>query len=88
MNRIFKNEISSRFGDFERNQLYAESTILDPRFKRKGFKNQSSYENAVKIIRNRIGLIRLPNSTETTEVPSSEQSESNEEELNIWNDYD
>ncbi|XP_065368779.1 E3 SUMO-protein ligase ZBED1-like [Calliphora vicina] len=87
MSRIIKNGLITRFGELERSQLYAESTILDPRFKRNGFKNVSMYESAVRVLRNQIILIRLQNS-ETTEESCPEMIASNDEESSIWNEYD
>ena len=63
-----KNDLKVRFGDLESNALYAESSILDPRFKRKGFKNDMKYESDVQTLRSRICSIRLPNSNSTNDT--------------------
>ena len=39
---VMKREITNRLGGLQRSSFYAESTILDPRFKKLGFKNESS----------------------------------------------
>ncbi|CAB3231863.1 unnamed protein product [Arctia plantaginis] len=57
-----KTQIEARLFDLESNILYADSTILDPRFKQKGFRTQKSYENAIEDIRRRISRIQI-NST-------------------------
>lgn len=81
---IMKKEVFSRFANLECNSIYAESTLLDPRFKKKGFKNQSNYQHALKSLTNKVCDIILPiNSEEISNedtVPSDNSS--------IWSDYD
>ncbi|KAI8125855.1 Zinc finger BED domain-containing protein 4 [Lucilia cuprina] len=77
-----KNEMNSYdFGDYENNYLYAESILLDPRFKRNGFRSNSAYETAVEKLRNRINSIRL-NMDNQIRTSSAEQGNS------IWHDFD
>lgn len=83
---VIKTELTSRFGELERTNLYAESTILDPRFKRIGFKNNNSYENAVRTLKTRISQIRLQNSNETPESVPEEATEGSRK--NIWKKFD
>jgi len=38
-----KQHVEQRFGPIEKIQIYAEATVLDPRFKKYGFLNNSSF---------------------------------------------
>lgn len=49
-----QNELSTRFGDYENNYLYAESAILDPRFRKKAFSNNVLYEKCTRNLREKI----------------------------------
>ena len=49
---VMKREITNHFEVLERGSLYVESTILDPRFTKLSFKNNSTYDNAVKLLHN------------------------------------
>jgi len=46
-----KNKISRRFSDIERNEIVAQDSILDPRFKQYGFMNENKFKNAYSILR-------------------------------------
>lgn len=69
----------------ENNPLYAQSTILDPRFKNTGFRNKEAFEKAVKDIRAKISAVIL-NSNEHIEVESLTINAKNDE--SIWAEYD
>lgn len=45
--KVLQTEMMTRFSKIENNILYAESTILDPRFKGRGFKNEYAYKSAI-----------------------------------------
>lgn len=51
-------QIKTRLFDLESNILYADSTILNPRFKQKGFRALTSYEKAIADLRRRVRRIR------------------------------
>lgn len=81
-----KKQIQERFHELEKNNLYAESSILDPRFKRKGFRTVESYNRACESLKRRICQVRLaqeepePESVPPpVEVPAS---------VSIWDDFD
>lgn len=78
--------ISSRFGGLEKNYLYAESTILDPRFKRKGFKNEYTYECAVRALRAKISSTRVQNIEERATRPTT--TVVSDQGPVIWKTYD
>lgn len=48
---VLQRERVTDFGDWERNYLYTENKNLDLLFKRKGFKSDANYENALKVSR-------------------------------------
>jgi hypothetical protein len=46
MLQLFMNEFGDRFKNDDTNEIMAQATILDPRFKQLGFSNRSKYEAA------------------------------------------
>lgn len=93
--KAVKNKLESglieRFRDLERNILYAESTLLDPRFKQMGFKDKQAYQEAFEAIRTEINVV---DSAEPVEINPVEIID-NDDNLNnsnnkpsIWDDYD
>lgn len=86
---VMSSEFKARFSDLEKNALYAESTILDPRFKKRVFKNQTAYENALKTLRSKICSISLPNSNANSSEPiPPPPCSSREDNFNLWNEFD
>ncbi|XP_075167732.1 zinc finger BED domain-containing protein 4-like [Haematobia irritans] len=85
-----QKDLDTRFGDYERNYLYAESALLDPRFKRRAFKSDVNYDWAVKQLREKICRIKLPecdiNNNSVNSDESPQQSDSNEPEY--WKLFD
>lgn len=88
MLKIIQTELNQRFGDLEKNVLYSESTILDPRFKKMGFKNSMNYENAVQHLRTKISHIRLPSSNDCDDEPCPQQDTDQTVPNNFWGDFD
>lgn len=78
-----QDTIKSRFGNLEVDDLFAESIILDPRFKRKGFKSDSAFEQALRILKGKICDIILP-----TEQPSTLYYSSETDTESIWRAFD
>lgn len=65
-----KAQIHRRFydkNDVESNVFYAEATILEPRFKNRGFRDVNKYERAVSGLKKRVGLGSWTNRTENNE---------------------
>ncbi|XP_077301621.1 E3 SUMO-protein ligase ZBED1-like [Arctopsyche grandis] len=88
---LLKKGMEDRFKDIEKNMLYAECTILDPRFKTRGFKNQRACEMVVQALRNKIGQVQLVQGDTPEAVPtSSDASTSIPSNKNscIWDEYD
>lgn len=52
-------QVEQRFGSIEKIQIYAEATILDPRFKKYGFLNNSSFTESKKKIINKATTIHI-----------------------------
>lgn len=80
-----KSDLIKRFGDYERNYLYAESAILDPRFKRRAFRSSSAYDSAVNHLRERICKIQLPDTDNSTDVITLREEN---EEPDYWKCFD
>jgi len=75
--------VISRFGPHERNILFAEAVILDPRFKNHGFLNNSAFIEGKKSLVNKARDIQLEseNHRSVATMPSSSND-------SIWNDFD
>ncbi|CAB3232682.1 unnamed protein product [Arctia plantaginis] len=89
-----KKGMEDRFKDIENNILYAECTILDPRFRQRVFKNQRACEVALQGLRHKIGRVQLiqqdipepvPN---PSEISASSSSGNLNKEESIWDEYD
>lgn len=77
---ILIKEIEKRFGNLERNILYAEAVILDPRFKKHGFFNQNAFLEGQKSLINKASNINIETEIQIAALPTSSDS--------IWNDFD
>ncbi|KAF9806472.1 hypothetical protein SFRURICE_001267, partial [Spodoptera frugiperda] len=58
LNRLNHN-VNARFRDFESNTLYADTAILDPRFKQKAFRTPEAYRRANENLRRRVAEVRI-----------------------------
>ncbi|XP_033252687.1 zinc finger BED domain-containing protein 1-like [Drosophila miranda] len=78
------NEMDGRFNDFEANMLYAESTVLDPRFKGRAFKSAEAFKRSVADINKKLAqtIRSLP------EPPQEAISNKKQEEDTIWAEFD
>lgn len=94
-----KKGIEERFKEVENHVLYAECTVLDPRFKTRCFKNQRACDIAVQALKRKISVVQLPQSQrENPDIPPSSGdssaaagSNSNRTEKkkdSIWDEYD
>ncbi|XP_015376496.1 PREDICTED: uncharacterized protein LOC107170818 [Diuraphis noxia] len=83
MVNVLVKEVETRFGSIELIALYAEATILDPRFKSYGFLHQHAYNEGKKSLISKATTIRIANSTnKINTLPNENCSDS------IWNDFD
>lgn len=93
---VLKKSMEDRFKDLENNILYAECTILHPRFKKRGLGNHRACEVAIQGLRNRIGRVQLLGgnrevSVTTPSVASASSSSSIEngyKKDSIWDAFD
>jgi len=67
-----KNQLRKWFSDCEENEIMAQASILDPRFKKYGFMSDNKFKNAFSILRSHLGNIRLP----SNQIDNSKQSPS------------
>lgn len=94
---VLESQIQRRFYDknhIESNVLYAEATILDPRFKNRGFRDISKCEKAISDLKNKVGSITQPTSTATnsgSSLPHPQQAEipiSSAPSVSVWQPFD
>ncbi|CAH1107057.1 unnamed protein product [Psylliodes chrysocephalus] len=95
---VLHEQIHKRFYNLEKNVLYAESTILDPRFKNKGFRDESNYKSAFESLKLKVGVAINISSTESSAASTSAQKEvapvisTSTSAVNktdsLWNDFD
>ncbi|KAM8714618.1 hypothetical protein ACLKA7_001038 [Drosophila subpalustris] len=82
-----QDQMASRLSSIEINELYAESTILDPRFKSRGFKNHGAFRDAVEILKRKLKSIHIVEPTEfQTTSPTAAQE--NTTGSSLWDSYD
>lgn len=79
-----------RFDGIGEQRLLTEATILDPRFKKKGFNNTTSYERAYqKIIQSVTTIIQMEkHNLSENEVNAVQENSNEKEQLDIWKDFD
>lgn len=87
LNRL-QIQIQTRFTDLESNSLYADASILDPRFKQKGFRSVDAFKKAAESLRRRVVEVRLPR--EEVEGPGDHQDTlpTAEPSNSIWGYFD
>uniref|UniRef100_A0A6P7F906 Zinc finger BED domain-containing protein 4-like n=1 Tax=Diabrotica virgifera virgifera TaxID=50390 RepID=A0A6P7F906_DIAVI len=82
----------SRFQNIENNEVYAECTILDSRYRNRGFTNVEAYEKVLQGLRNKLAVVSLPevnqeNDPNITNINVA-VSEDRSQQKSIWDDYD
>jgi len=79
-----------RFDGIGEQRLLTEATILDPRFKKKGFNNTTSYERTYqKIIQSVTTIIQMEkHNLSENEVNAVQENSNEKEQLDIWKDFD
>ncbi|XP_033173496.1 zinc finger BED domain-containing protein 1-like [Drosophila mauritiana] len=83
---VLKAEMNRRFCKLESNELYAESNILDPRFKGRWFKSKEEYEKAVCNLKRKVTPIRLNSENYEFESPAFKTNSANQS--SVWCDFD
>jgi hypothetical protein len=86
MLQLFMNELGDRFKNDDTNEIMAQATILDPRFKQLGFSNRSKYEAARTQLKSKIcsilvATLNLIEQNEDTPTPSASSS-------SLWAEFD
>ncbi|KAL0868272.1 hypothetical protein ABMA27_007803 [Loxostege sticticalis] len=84
-------QLDRRFAHLESNDMYAEATILDPRFKRRGFKHDWNYETALNVLKQRVGRISQVSETIPRSTTSHSQAEAPVHPAgnpSIWEEFD
>lgn len=79
-----------RFEGIGEQRLLTEATILDPRFKKKGFSNTTSYERAYqKIIQRVTTIIQIEkHNLSENEVNAVHENLNEKDQFDIWKDFD
>jgi zinc finger BED domain-containing protein 1 (E3 SUMO-protein ligase ZBED1) len=85
MIQSLKDSLNHRFKYVEDNELMCQATILDPRFKKYGFSNETKFSCAYETLKLKVSAVKLNelqstgNETLTVSQPTSS---------NIWEDFD
>ncbi|XP_022836777.1 zinc finger BED domain-containing protein 1-like, partial [Spodoptera litura] len=83
-----KFEMRRRFGDIEKHVLLSEATILDPRFKKTGFRDPINFQNAAAALKMKIGRIVLPDEDTANNPVPEEPTPGPSKTGSIWEDFD
>lgn len=86
MTEVLIHEINSRFAGVEENNIFAESTILDPRFKKYGFTNEFAYGRACANLKSQAGRILIDSQHPTIPEPTN-SSPSSKRKRSIWDEF-
>ncbi|KAL7726443.1 hypothetical protein ACLKA6_004583 [Drosophila palustris] len=82
---FIKSKMMMWFNDIEKNYIYAESTILDPRFKARGFKNDDDFKDAVQNLKLKLQsvIVADPEDAEEMNIPQGAV-----DKPSFWDAYD
>lgn len=83
-----KDEMMQRFGDVEKKVLVIEATILDPRFKQRGFRDIKNFDTAAAELKLKIGRIILPSECRSNIPEPAEPSTVPSKANSIWEQFD
>ncbi|CAK1578839.1 unnamed protein product [Parnassius mnemosyne] len=85
---FFKTELMHRFGDIEKNMLLREATILDPRFKKSGFRDIRNFEAAAADLKLKIGRIVLSDERPLQPAEPVEPTPGCSKVSSLWEQFD
>ncbi|CAH0717093.1 unnamed protein product, partial [Brenthis ino] len=90
MAQVLFDELSTRFYNIEENNILAESTLLDPRFKKHGFVNDTTYGRACSNLKQLVAYVTLQRDVENdTDAEKERQPQSpNKKTRSIWDEFD
>jgi len=85
-----ENKAEKKFEGIEEEPVLTEATILDPRFKKRGFSKTTSYQRAYqKIIQSISTIIQSKkNNVSEDEVKDIQENTNENEQFDIWKDFD
>ncbi|XP_048478263.1 zinc finger BED domain-containing protein 4-like [Plutella xylostella] len=92
--QTLQDQLKKRFKNIETSVLHAESTILDPRFKHRGFRLEQNYEKALADLKTKVGAMRPANTPHLAEpappsaIASNTPSATATSGNSIWNEFD
>lgn len=79
-------ELDKRFAFLESHVLYTEATIMDPRFKRRAFKQQHNFERALNSMKMKVG--KSPQTATEPEAESVPVAVPSSTTSSIWDTFD
>ncbi|CAB3239579.1 unnamed protein product [Arctia plantaginis] len=90
---ILDSQIRNRFHEYEKNPLYSECAILDPRFKKRAFRTQESFNKACDSLKRRIREMRLPDESVAVnkivdDQPATSVTSLTGKKKSVWDSYD
>ena len=80
-----RDNMSARFHTMESSVYLQIATLLDPRFKRKGLKDEQSVRSCIDTLKQ---LIATPNDTEMIQEGKEEKKNKINESSSLWDDFD
>lgn len=83
-----KSELKKRFDEIEDNELISQAAILDPRFKKYGFRSENKFDKALDILRTRISNIKLPSDSNPEQSLETVTSTSKPSSSLLWKVYE
>lgn len=88
MTEVLERELNNRFQKIEDNQIFAQSTVLDPRFKKHGFQNPIAYNRACTMLKDFAGRISSTNIAESEPNTSLMPPPPKKFRSSIWDSFD
>ncbi|KAJ8892105.1 hypothetical protein PR048_004685 [Dryococelus australis] len=81
-------QLKKRLKDCESNELYAQTTLLDPGFKKFGFTDNGKYEAAYTQLWKKVCVIREPAAKTNTELPHAVVATALHSQSSLWKSFD
>ncbi|CAH2088718.1 unnamed protein product [Euphydryas editha] len=87
MTETLLNEMTTRFASIEDDYIFAESTLLDPRFKKYGFLNEFAYGRTCANLKALAGRIQIESQQYAVPEPTN-SSPPSKRKGSIWDEFD
>lgn len=81
------NDCKGRFANYKSNDLLAQSTILDPRFKKLGFQDIRKYENALQVLKTKVSQL-FPKESNSGQNLQKETTDTDDNESDVWDEFE